>query len=151
MCAASTPLSSSLWQKKPELAGAQQGVCVERLEEEHDNLREALSGVLDRGEAELGLRFRAALWRFWYNRGYLSEGIRWMGRVLEGSEPVASPTRVKALEGMGWLTQIQADFGRAEPTYEEMLELSRELGEKATLRPPSTALGRWRRSRATTS
>jgi len=31
---------------------------------------------------------------------------------------------------MGWLTEFQGDFERAEPTYEEMLKLSRELGDK---------------------
>ena len=51
-----------------------------------------------------------------------------MERVLEGSEPAASPLRVKALEGMGWLTQFQADFGRAEATYEEMLEVILGVG-----------------------
>ena len=34
---------------EPELVGPQQRVWVERLEEEHDNLREALSWVLERG------------------------------------------------------------------------------------------------------
>jgi predicted ATPase/DNA-binding SARP family transcriptional activator/DNA-binding CsgD family transcriptional regulator len=126
---------------EPQLAGAQQSVWVERLEGEHDNLREALSWVLERGKAELGLRFGAALWRFWYDLGYLSEGIGWMERVLESSEPVASPVRVKALEGMGWLTQLQGDTERAEATYEEMLELSRELGDKRNIATALNSLG----------
>ena len=64
---------------EPELEGPQQGLWLERLEREHDNLRAALSWVLERGEGELGLRFGGALWRFWYNRGYMSEGIGWLG------------------------------------------------------------------------
>jgi len=127
--------------QEAELDGPEQRLWVERLEVEHDNLREALSWTLEWGEANLGLRFGGAIWRFWYNRGYLSEGIRWMGRVLEGSEPTASPVRVKALEGMGWLTQMQADFGRAEATYEEMLELSRELGDKGSVATALNSLG----------
>ena len=54
---------------EPELAGPQQRMWVERLEGEHDNLRGALSWVLQRGQAELGLRFGAALWRLWFARG----------------------------------------------------------------------------------
>jgi predicted ATPase len=76
------------------------------LEGEHDNLREALSWVLERGEDGTGLRLGAALWRFWYTRGYLSEGIRWLERVLAEDAPTVSRIRVKALEGMGWLVQL---------------------------------------------
>ena len=126
---------------EPELAGPQQGVWVERLEGEHDNLREALSWVLERGQAELGLRFGAALWRFWFAQGYISEGIRWMEEVLAGSDQAASPVRVKALEGMGWLTQLQGDTERAEAAYVEMLDLSRELGDKGNIAIGLNSLG----------
>jgi predicted ATPase/DNA-binding SARP family transcriptional activator/DNA-binding CsgD family transcriptional regulator len=126
---------------EPELAGPQQGVWVERLEGEQDNLREALSWVLEWGQAELGLRFGAALWRFWFAQGYISEGIRWMEEVLAGSDQAASPVRVKALEGMGWLTQLQGDTERAEAAYAEMLDLSRELGDKGNIAIGLNSLG----------
>jgi predicted ATPase/DNA-binding SARP family transcriptional activator len=124
-----------------ELDGPEQRLWVERLEGEHDNMREALSWVLERGEADLGLRFGEALWRFWHLRGDLSEGIGWMEEGLAGSDSAASPVRVKALEGMGWLTQLQGDTERAEPTYEEMLELSRELGDKGNVATALNSLG----------
>jgi len=126
---------------EPELAGPEQRLWVERLEGEHDNLREAFSWVLERGEAELGLRFGAALWRFWYNRGSLSEGIRWMERVLAGSDPAPAPARVKALEGLGWLAQLQGDAERAQAAYGEMLRLSRELGENGNIATALNSLG----------
>jgi tetratricopeptide (TPR) repeat protein len=114
---------------------------VERLEGEHDNLREALSWVLERGEHELALRLGAALWRYWHIRGYLSEGIRWMERVHAGGEPAAPQVRVKALEGMGWLMQLQGDHERARATYEEMLKLSRELADKGNIATALNSLG----------
>jgi predicted ATPase/DNA-binding SARP family transcriptional activator/DNA-binding CsgD family transcriptional regulator len=126
---------------EPELAGEHQGVWVERLEGEHDNLREALSWVLERGEGRTALRLVAALWRFWFLRGYLSEGISWMERVLAEGEPAASPSRVKALEGMGWIFQYQGDQVRAKTTYEEMFELSRELGDKGNVATALNSLG----------
>jgi predicted ATPase/DNA-binding SARP family transcriptional activator/DNA-binding CsgD family transcriptional regulator len=126
---------------EPELSGPQQGLWVERVEREHDNLRAALSWVLKREEAELALRFAGALWRFWHTRGYLSEGIRWMEEVLAGGEPAASSVRVKAFEGMGWLTQAQGDTERAEAAYAEMLELSRELGDKGNAATALNSLG----------
>jgi predicted ATPase/DNA-binding SARP family transcriptional activator/DNA-binding CsgD family transcriptional regulator len=124
-----------------KLAGPQQGLWVEQLEGEHDNLREALSWVLERGQAGLALRLGTALWRFWYNRGYISEGIRWMERVLSGSDLAQAPARAKALEGLGWLLQLQGDFARASATYEEMLRLSRGLGDKGNLATALNSLG----------
>jgi predicted ATPase/DNA-binding SARP family transcriptional activator len=116
---------------EPGLAGAQQRLEVERLEKEHDNMRAALSWSLQRGEAELGLRFGGALWRFWFARGYLSEGLRWMERALAGSD-APTPARVKVLEGIGWLAQ-QYDPEQAKVAYEELLKLSRELGDKGNV------------------
>jgi predicted ATPase/DNA-binding SARP family transcriptional activator len=126
---------------EPQLAGPGQRLWVKRLEGEHDNLREALSWVLEQGEGELALRLGAALGRFWHFRNYLGEGISWMERVLAEGETVASPVRVKALEGMGWLTQFQGDFQLARATYEEMLELSRELGDKGNIATALNSLG----------
>ena len=126
---------------EPELAGQQQGAWVEWLEGEHDNMREALSWFLERGEGELALRLGAALWRFWHARGYLSEGIRWLERVLTDDDSTTSPARVKALEGMGWLVQLQGDYKRARATYEEMLELSKELDDKGNIATALNSLG----------
>ena len=126
---------------EPGLAGAQQSTWVERLEGEHDNLREALAWILEWGKAELGLRFGGALWRFWHARGYLSEGTRWLERVLAEGEPVASPARVKALEGMGWLSQFRGDQRGAKAAYEEMLTLARELDDKGNIATALNSLG----------
>jgi predicted ATPase/DNA-binding SARP family transcriptional activator/DNA-binding CsgD family transcriptional regulator len=126
---------------EPELAGSTQDVWVERLEAEHDNMREALSRFLERGEDEPALRLGAALWRFWFLRGYLSEGIKWLEQVLAEGEPSASQARVKALEGMGWTFQYRGDQERAKATYEEMLELSRELGDKGNTATALNSLG----------
>ncbi len=126
---------------EPEFLGPQQGLWVRRLEVEHDNLRGALSWLLASREGELGLRLGGALWRFWYTRGYLSEAIRWLEQALSGSDRRPIPERVKALEGMGWLTQEQGDTGRAEATYEEMLELSRKLGDRGNTATALNSLG----------
>src|SRR5215211_2800825 len=126
---------------EPELAGSQQGLSVERLEGDHDNLRAALSWVLQRDEGELGLRFGGALWRFWYNRGYLSEGISWLERILADGDPAAAPIRIRVLEGMGWLLQFQGDPERAKTTYEEMLELSRKLDDRENVATALNSLG----------
>jgi predicted ATPase len=74
-----------------ELSGAQQGEWMDTLEVEHDNLRVVLSWSLHREEPELGLRLAVALRWFWYARGYLSEGRRWLEEALSRYDVSFSP------------------------------------------------------------
>jgi hypothetical protein len=53
-----------------------------RLETEHDNLRAALGWALQNREAELGARLALSVWWFWIERGYLSDGRRWIEALL---------------------------------------------------------------------
>src|SRR3712207_6260881 len=65
---------------EPQVEGTQQPVWLERLEEEHDNIRVALFWSLGQG-------IGAALGEFWYLRGYWSEGRRWLEEALAKSSP----------------------------------------------------------------
>ena len=104
--------------------GAQQAVWLERLEEEHDNIRTALSWSLGQGgDAELALRMGAALGEFWYLRGYLGEGRRWLEEALAKSSPAPRAERARALYRVSWLAFVQGDLDRAVGAGEEGLEL----------------------------
>ena len=50
------------------------------------------------------------LWRFWWQRGHLSEGRRWLERALAGAGDSGAPLRVRALYGAGSLADAQGDF-----------------------------------------
>jgi predicted ATPase/class 3 adenylate cyclase len=109
---------------------AEQARWLGWLETEHDNLRAALEWSLGSGEAEIGLRLVGALWHFWYEHGYLSEGRRWLGRALSrGSD--ASALRAKVLYGAGYLAWVQSDFTQARALQEQSLALFRALDDKA--------------------
>jgi predicted ATPase len=95
-----------------KLRGPEEAKWLERLEIEHDNMREALSRALDAEEAELGLRLAGALWRFWWMRGYYDEGRRWLEAAL-AKDSRASAARAKALEAVGWLADDQGDIDLA--------------------------------------
>jgi predicted ATPase/DNA-binding CsgD family transcriptional regulator len=120
---------------EPEFAGPQQVVWLERLEQEHDNLRAALQWFLERGEVEQGikmaLRLAGALRQFWEVRGHWSEGRTFLERALAESKGVAVPVQVKALKAAAHLAFIQSDQDRAEALYEECLVRCRELGDTA--------------------
>jgi predicted ATPase/DNA-binding CsgD family transcriptional regulator len=114
---------------KPELEEAQQESWLERLEEEHDNFRVALSWTLEQGGTELALRLGAALGEFWYIRGYLSEGRRWLEEALANGD-TPSVARVRTLAKASWIAWEQTDLERAIALGEEGLELARKLGDE---------------------
>jgi predicted ATPase/class 3 adenylate cyclase len=109
---------------EPAVEGAQQPAWVERLEEEHDNMRRALSWSLGQGQdAELTLRIGAALGEFWNLRGYYGEGRRWLEEALANSSPAPTAARARALQRVSWLAFMQGDLDRAEEASEEGLGL----------------------------
>ena len=116
--------------------GAEQVWWFDRLEQEHDNLRAALSWLVEQAEheeaqeqKENALRLAGALVDFWEMRGYVDEGQAWLERILVSSEGIRTPVRAKALNGAGWLATIPGTYDRAELLCEESLELYREARE----------------------
>jgi predicted ATPase len=108
----------------PAVEGSEQPVWLERLEEEHDNMRVALSWSLGQGEeADLALRIGAALGEFWYLRGHFGEGRRWLEEALAKSSRVPTAARARALQRVSWLTYLQGDLDRAVEVGEEGLGL----------------------------
>jgi predicted ATPase/DNA-binding SARP family transcriptional activator/DNA-binding CsgD family transcriptional regulator len=116
---------------EPELQRAHQRVWLGRLEAELGNLRGALSWALASGEIELALRLAGAMAAFWYRRGDVHEGRRWLEAVLnaEGDTPSIA-SRAKALAWAGWLARVQGDYERSEALGEEALALFRSLGDE---------------------
>jgi predicted ATPase len=114
-------------QAEPELRGAQQREWFDLLEAEHDNLRTALAWARRAGDNEVELRLVGALGRFWYIRGYISEGLGWIDSALErsGREPPA--IRARALTAATYMAAVSGDFERAEGIAEERLRLWRAL------------------------
>ena len=113
----------------PELVGAGQAVWLDRLEADHGNLRAALEWGLGR-EPAVAARLGAALWRFWGVRGHLSEGRRWLERIVAvGGEGAAPAVLAEVLHGAGSLALSQADDGRAAELFERALALRRVAGD----------------------
>lgn len=111
---------------EPKLTGPKQTVWLDRLEQEHDNLRAALTW----GNREIALRIAGALWRFWDIRGYFSEGLKWLTDVLENTDATARTlARAKALFGAGVLNSSRGDFTAAQTLCKECLEIYQELGD----------------------
>ena len=116
------------------LAGRQRPAGWRRLDTEHDNLRAALRWALDRGDRGTTLRLAGALWRFWAQRGHLSEGRRWFtdAFALPGdASPAAPAAQVNWLIGAARLAMDQAAFDEASAYCEQAAALAREYGDAA--------------------
>ncbi len=123
---------------EPRLTSPEKGEWLERLQQEHENLRAALLWLVEHNEQEAALRLGAALGRFWLMRGLLSEGRTELARALAGSRGgVATPVRAKALHAAGALASLQGDIEQSEALCEESLALLRALRD---LRGSATCL-----------
>jgi predicted ATPase/DNA-binding SARP family transcriptional activator len=118
---------------EPELLGAEQAPWLERLEIEHANFRAALRWAIDGGEPEGAARIAGSLWRFWWMRGHLAEGRRWLDEILARPGQVAPPVLARAERGAGSLANQQGDYQSARDHHSVALELERQLGNRRGL------------------
>lgn len=130
----------------PNLAGPEQAAWLQRLEDEHDNLRSALEFcVVAASESLSGLRLCAALHWFWIMRGYRAEGLDCCVRVL-GIEGInkRTPERAMALEAAGTLAYHLGDFPAACAYYEGSLAMARDLRDQKGVARATISLGNLR-------
>jgi predicted ATPase/class 3 adenylate cyclase len=127
---------------EPKLQGPDQKLWLEQLEEEHDNFRSALQWRRT-GEAnpEQGLRMAGALWRFWYIRGYISEGRERLMTALSHSPAASTVARAKALNATANLAIIHADYPAARYLLEEARDIQVTLEDRTGLGVTLNGLG----------
>jgi predicted ATPase len=123
-----------------EFRGPADDAWMARLDCEHDNLRAALSWLLDRGEAEQAMQLAGAVWWFWRTRNHLREGRDWLTRALAlGGGSVS--VRARALEGAAILHATLGDHAVAIPLLEEAVALRRGAGDRHGLNASLSWLG----------
>src|SRR5207244_271312 len=66
--------------------------------------------------------------RFWYVRGFLSEGRQWLERGLAQAVNSAPRIRARALSCAGTLACAQGDYDAAQASLTASLAIWRELG-----------------------
>jgi predicted ATPase/class 3 adenylate cyclase len=120
------------------LTGPHRREALDRLADDHDNLRAALDTLVELGMAEEAERLIAAIWRFWQFRGHLDEGAGRAARVLamgDGRDPDGRPrrSRLHALAAAGGIGYWSGHRDTAARAYEEAATLARELGDHAEL------------------
>jgi non-specific serine/threonine protein kinase len=111
------------------LRGPGQGIWLDRVEVEQDNLRAALDSAHTQADAcETELELCSALALFWHFRDHMPEGRERLERALaRPAQPKAA--RMRALAWAGWLAHFERDQGTARAWIGESLALARELGD----------------------
>ncbi len=121
-------------QAEAALPGALQLAWLQRLEQEHENIREALNWLFARHETETVLRIASALQLYWFFRGRLSEGRRFLEQTLEAGSlderHGGSRAQARALYAAGYLAVRQHDPQQAAVYLEASLALFRHLQDQ---------------------
>jgi predicted ATPase/transcriptional regulator with XRE-family HTH domain len=133
-----------------ELRGPSQLEWLDRIEQEHDNLRAVLRWSLPLGREDesenerealaIGLRLAGALYGFWQLRNHMRAGLAWLKALLmvPGER---SAERAKALFGAGWLSSILNEYSEARAFLEESLAIRRELDDRRGIAHSLSGLG----------
>ena len=120
----------------PQLWHANQREWMDRLEEEHDNLRAALEWSLceDCGEdlLPMGMRIAAAIAYFWLVRGHWSEAWDWMKELLEapGAAEMKNEVKTQLLYSAGSLVKDLGDVNMAKDLFSQTLKDSRAMKDQ---------------------
>jgi predicted ATPase/transcriptional regulator with XRE-family HTH domain/TolA-binding protein len=117
------------------LAGPEAPAWLARLDREHDNLRAALRWAHEQRDQAMALHLAGALWRFWHQRGHLSEGRQWLRRALDlpAASTITTSARVNALVGTARLAIDQADYDEAAASCTLAVSLGREQDDASQL------------------
>jgi predicted ATPase/class 3 adenylate cyclase len=125
----------------PHLISREQVGWLDHLEVEHGNLVAALTwareahltadqDVGDVPPALAGLRLAGALHWFWWLRGHVAEGRRWLSEMLPLNDgDTGIEARARASYAAGTLAMIQGEYDEALRLLREAVRLAEELGD----------------------
>jgi predicted ATPase/class 3 adenylate cyclase len=124
---------------EPQLRGPEQQAWIDRLAAEQDNLRAALTFLIDEREHSSAQSAASALALFWETRGQFQEAHEWFTQVLGEADPTRSKSRGQALFWAGRLAIFRAEWKRAAMLLRNAAEVANEVGDTMTL---ALALGK---------
>jgi tetratricopeptide (TPR) repeat protein len=150
---------------RQKVCGAEQIFWLDRLEQDHDNLRAALEWALrfedagpkvsmDRGAPAVkdALRLAGELYFFWKRRSHWAEGREWLQRALaQCTCSPSTPERLIALNAEALLAVEQADTKSASEYAQDNLRLSQKVGDPHRIATAFNTLGsvRWKQKKHT--
>jgi predicted ATPase/DNA-binding SARP family transcriptional activator len=111
-----------------------------RFDVELDNLRRALDVAASYSDPALELQLAGGLWRFWWTRGYLDEGVARLEAAL-GRASESSSERMRAARGVAGLAWSRGHLDLAESRATEALALADSIDDPYETLGAHTILG----------
>jgi len=93
----------------------------------------ALGWLLSCGAAEEAQRLAAALYFFWYTRGWFVTGLQWLRAALAAEATVEPLVRLRAEVGLAQLAFIAGDYLASFTAIESAMPVARLLGDDVVL------------------
>jgi predicted ATPase/class 3 adenylate cyclase len=97
----------------PSLRGRELKGCLDQLDQDYGNIRDALSWLHIQDKSQQALEICGQIWRFWQIRGHLTEGREQTEKALRFGKDQDEQLRALALLGAGNLAKEQGDYKRA--------------------------------------
>ena len=126
---------------EPELTHADALQWLNRLEQEHDNIRAGLNWLLEQGDVDACQRLSSAIWLFWFFRCYFHEARSWLDRILELAADTRSSMHASLLVVSGVFTESVGDFAEATERLEAGRRMAIDLDDKVCLGMAMLGLG----------
>jgi predicted ATPase/DNA-binding CsgD family transcriptional regulator len=133
-------------ERATNVGGPDRPTATAALAQEYPNIRVALGWSLESGEAQIGLRLARTVQFLWQARGYPSEGLAWLERLLAlpGAEEL-TPARAVCLLSAGYLATMLGSLEAAQTFYEAGLPLASTTADPWVqwLGPQNFAVHNW--------
>ncbi|MFL5759507.1 MAG: tetratricopeptide repeat protein [Thermomicrobiales bacterium] len=111
--------------------GPNQSLFLDQLDDELENMTDALRWAHEQQNAEICMGLANALWRYWYIRGYQRQGRDWLDRAqsIPGADKVEPIVRARTYNNRANFALDMSDFPAARDLYEQALAIRREIGD----------------------
>lgn len=117
-----------------EVRGPNQVEWLRRLTSVRDNLRSALDWAIETQQTDVALQMGGYLSWFWFRRSDLSEGRRWLEKVVNLPDASRYPRWYSnALAQLALATWLQVGAGQARPFAEQAISVARQHDDESNI------------------
>lgn len=109
--------------------------------QEYANLRGVMSDAQAAGAQQVLASIAGRLWPFWWTRGNVAEGSRWLASLLPLRMSLPDDLRARVLHAAGRLMALQGDAEGARAALAENLDVCRCLKDPPRIAEALTGLG----------